>query len=330
LTNQDIEAISIVIPFKNEQNNLPDFFQSIINQQVSKAKYELIFVDDNSDDDSYNLVKTFIKNLPNAYLIKNLGEGKKQAVITGVSFAHYDWILQTDADCMPNPFWIETVYTKTTNAADLWILPVLISQNRKTLFSVFEKLEFISLQASSAAAALCGCPLMANAANLLYKKNLLLNNIEDYRLSIPSGDDVFLLHIAKRKAKVDYLKNVNALVYTKPNHNIKDFVKQRLRWGAKAKYYRDTFTIILTILVYLTNLLTPVLFFLFLFAFYPLITGLLFFAKFLVDFILLFSFALYFSEHKLMKNYVIVWILYPFYIILVGTLSIFTNVNWKK
>jgi cellulose synthase/poly-beta-1,6-N-acetylglucosamine synthase-like glycosyltransferase len=46
------EYVSVVIPFRNESENIISNVESIISQDYPKEKYEVVYVDDNSTDDS--------------------------------------------------------------------------------------------------------------------------------------------------------------------------------------------------------------------------------------------------------------------------------------
>ena len=101
-----IKSISIIFPLYNEEQRLKASFNHILNFIKKKPafKIEIIFVDDGSDDNSYELINRFIKNSRKNEKIKfkiikskkNLGKGS--ALKLGVKKAKHDWILTTDID----------------------------------------------------------------------------------------------------------------------------------------------------------------------------------------------------------------------------------------
>ena len=101
-----IKSLSIVFPIFNEELRLKSSFNHIISflKKKKKFKVEIIFVDDGSQDNSYNLINKFIKSFkPNKKIeIKvvklkiNLGKGG--ALKLGVKYAKHNWILTTDID----------------------------------------------------------------------------------------------------------------------------------------------------------------------------------------------------------------------------------------
>ena len=114
-----IKSLSIIFPVFNEESRLKSSFRHIASflKKKKKLKIEIIFVDDGSKDDSYNLINKFIKNFRSNNKTKfkviksksNLGKGS--ALKLGVKKAKYDWILTTDIDMSVSLFqiysWIE-------------------------------------------------------------------------------------------------------------------------------------------------------------------------------------------------------------------------------
>ena len=109
-----IKSLSIIFPVFNEELRLNSSFNHIKSflKKEKKLKIEIIFVDDGSKDNSYNLIKKFIKNLKTKNKVKlkslksknNLGKGA--ALKLGVKNAKNDWILTTDIDMSVSLFQI--------------------------------------------------------------------------------------------------------------------------------------------------------------------------------------------------------------------------------
>ena len=109
-----IKSLSIIFPVFNEELRLNSSFNHIKSflKKEKKLKIEIIFVDDGSRDNSYNLIEKFIKNLKTKNKVKlkslksknNLGKGA--ALKLGVKNAKNDWILTTDIDMSVSLFQI--------------------------------------------------------------------------------------------------------------------------------------------------------------------------------------------------------------------------------
>lgn len=177
-----------------------------------------------------------------------------------------------------------------------------------------------------------GWPVMGNAANMAFKK-------EEYQrifpqleaLKTPSGDDVFLLHeLSKSPHAVAVLPHADSLVYTAPQPNVSALFQQRVRWASKAKKYQTKESILVALLVFLTNS-----WLLFLIV-YPMITGhftgsffFLFLAKVTLDFFLLRGFSRFYREPFRMWAFLVLEGLNLLYIPFIGLIAPFATFQWK-
>jgi len=96
------KQISIVIPTFNSAKVLKTCLESLANQTVGREKYEVIVVDDGSTDETKDIVAKY----PVRY-IHQQNRGPAAARNNGVNHAQGEIVLFTDADCDPEPNWIE-------------------------------------------------------------------------------------------------------------------------------------------------------------------------------------------------------------------------------
>jgi len=101
---------SIIIPFRNESKSLPELLQTMVHLNYPEHLFEIIFVDDASEDVSAKMITTALfkgeisfKIIPNN---RKSASPKKDAITTGISISKYDWILTTDADCKLPKNWL--------------------------------------------------------------------------------------------------------------------------------------------------------------------------------------------------------------------------------
>ena len=119
-----IKSLSIIFPVFNEEFRLKSIFNHILNflKKKKNLKIEIIFVDDGSEDNSYNLITQFIQNFKTSNRIKikvikskrNLGKGS--ALKLGVKKAKHDWILTTDIDMSVSLFQFSNWVKKKINS----------------------------------------------------------------------------------------------------------------------------------------------------------------------------------------------------------------------
>ena len=99
--------ISILTPFKNSARFLPECIQSIQNQ--SYENWELLIVDDNSSDNSYDIVEGFSKTDNRIQLFKNPGKGIIDALRLAFSKSSGDFITRMDSDDVMYPNKLEVL-----------------------------------------------------------------------------------------------------------------------------------------------------------------------------------------------------------------------------
>ncbi|GGF09617.1 glycosyltransferase family 2 protein [Flavobacterium limi] len=108
--------LSILIPLLNEEESLKELYSWIIKvMQSNNYSYEIIFVDDGSTDDSWNIIESFSNENPNVRGIRFMKNfGKSQALHAGFAKAQGDVIITMDADLQDSPDEIPGLYEMIT------------------------------------------------------------------------------------------------------------------------------------------------------------------------------------------------------------------------
>ncbi len=326
---------SIIIPFRNEAENLPGLLKSIELLNYPREMFEVLFVNDDSSDVFKEIITLYQQKL-NILLIDNIRKStspKKDAIETAVKKAKYDYILTTDADCIVPEQWLFNYNAFITiERPEMTVGPVAYKTDRSFL-QQFQSLEFLSLQGSTIGAFGIKKPFMCNGANLCYRKRAFLS-VDGYagNESIAGGDDIFLMEkmLKNFPGEIKYLKSKEAVVYTRPQPDFKSLKDQRIRWAAKTGSYTNAFGKIVGMLVFITNLYLILLFLLA--AFHQVSWqhfGVAFLIKYNVDFALLFRSANFFDQQKILSKYLISSVLYPPFVVCIAVLSFFKTFNWK-
>jgi cellulose synthase/poly-beta-1,6-N-acetylglucosamine synthase-like glycosyltransferase len=262
---QSNTQFTVIIPARNEAANIKACVESILNQDYPTDAFEIIVIDDFSEDDTAFIVHALSQQSPQVRLLKladHCKEGetlayKKKAIEIAVAQAKGDWILTTDADCIVPTRWLflYNAYIQA-NQPSFVAAPVMFIKTAGIL-NQFQLLDFLALQGITAAAVGAGKHSMSNGANLGFEKAAFIA-VGGYQGvdHIASGDDMFLMHKMKQTLHkpVGYLFHPDAIVLTAAMDTWKGFIMQRIRWASKARYYDDrSITMVLT-LVYFFNL----------------------------------------------------------------------------
>jgi len=105
--------LSIIIPLLNEQESLPELHQWIVKvMTVHNFSYEVIFIDDGSTDDSWQIIESLSNENPNVKGIRFMRNfGKSQALHAGFAKAQGDVVITMDADLQDSPEEIPRLYS---------------------------------------------------------------------------------------------------------------------------------------------------------------------------------------------------------------------------
>ena len=262
---QSATQFTVIIPARNEAVNIKACVDSILNQDYPKDAFEIIVIDDFSEDDTAFIVNAISQQYPQVRLLKladHCKEGatlayKKKAIEIAVAVAKGDWILTTDADCIVPKKWLLLYNAYIQANQPCFVAAPVMFIKTAGILNQFQLLDFLALQGITAAAVGAGKHSMSNGANLGFEKAAFIA-VGGYQGvdHIASGDDMFLMHKMRQTLHkpVGYLFHPNAIVMTAAMDTWKGFIMQRIRWASKARYYDDrSITMVLT-LVYLFNL----------------------------------------------------------------------------
>lgn len=335
--NKNNVKASVLIAARNEEKNIGNLLKSLYNQTFSKELFEVIIIDDHSEDETISFVENFLKEHKdiNLKFFKAEKEGKKHAISQALHLAENELILVTDADCFLKETWIESIvnFYKEENCKMI-LAPVLLSP-AGTFFEKIQVLEHLSLIGSTAGSAAIGFPVMCNGANMAYERLVALE-VEKQRkdFNIPSGDDMFLMEYFIKNygaENVKFLLSKTAIVKTNTCKNISEFFRQRRRWVSKTKSYTSwkilsTAFVVLFFNLSIISLLVSALFSPTLLIPYFLLT----FLKFLIDYPLLRNITTFMNQKNLLIWTLPLEFVYPFYAVFTAISGMLINVKWKR
>ena len=351
LINQSSKSeviISVIIPARNEEQNLPNLLKSLQAQTYGVANFEVIIVDDHSTDDTGKIVSTFpMSNLHLVRLADHVQEGlnsyKKKAIEVAIIQSKGELIVTTDADCIVNSNWLETIAAFYAECKpSMIIMPVAINSNN-SFISIFQSLDFMTLQGVTGGAVHQRLHAMCNGANLAYTRQVFdeVNGFAGID-SLASGDDMLLMNKiqAHKPDSIRYLKSKNVIVSTEAMPDISAFLNQRIRWASKTSYYNHKPILISAAIVYFFNvalLVLPIvaifnnqsfninsITFTTLSAWFYLLA-----AKIVVELFFLFPVARFFKQQFLLYYFPFMQPFHILYTVMAGALGKFGSYEWK-
>jgi cellulose synthase/poly-beta-1,6-N-acetylglucosamine synthase-like glycosyltransferase len=260
ITPPEEKFCSVVIAARNEETKIQHVIRSLKLQE--SGCFNLIIADDYSEDNTFLLAK----KEANAYttVIRNeLPRGKKNSLATGIQLSAEEYILITDADCIPERKWVSSFLRKFSEGYDLLfgIAPLKVNSKLVSRVSAFENMKGFML---SLAGVYFNLPYSAAARSLGFKKNSF-EKIGGYKntMDVPYGDDGLLIREAvKNKLKIGVVTDKGSYVYSNPGETFRDYLEQRKRHTRTSFYYSVKVKISLA-LWHLINFTPFILFFFF-------------------------------------------------------------------
>lgn len=326
--------VSVIIPFRNEEMNLGRLLESLETIDYPKEYLQFVFVDDGSEDTSASLLEEWLKNNPHepASLIRlSKPSGKKFALNLGITNAHFDVLVQTDADCVLYPDWIKEMTGAFASGETKVVIGAVKMIDRGSFWTKLMALEFASLQASGLALASLSRPIMANGANMSYRKATWLKH-QQIGQKWKSGDDVFLVQSASLAESKSVVVQFDSLVDTMVPNSVMEFVSQRVRWGGKtAGYPMKLGKYIAALIVLISFFQVLLLLFGIVELKYVLLYASFTIVKTTLDFRFLKPYLINRKQNHLIVYIPVLALIYPFYILYTAVLIVFASkkLKWK-
>lgn len=233
--------ISIITAAKNEVKNLPLLIEALLKLDYPKDNFEVIIVDDNSSDGTFLKAKELTEALSNFTIIKAENkkyEGKRGALDIGIKKCKNDYILITDADCLPEKNWLKEYSQKFNEGYDFLfgIAPLIKEKSFINKISCFENLRSHILTFFFAK---ISQPYSAAARNFGFNK-IAFYKLGGYRntTQAQSGDDDLLLREAvKHNLKIGTVEAKGSFVFSKTQKTFKEYFRQKARHVSTSNHY---------------------------------------------------------------------------------------------
>jgi glycosyltransferase involved in cell wall biosynthesis len=236
------QPVSVVICARNEYRNLAANLPLILQQDY--PNFEVVVVNDNSDDESNYLLKDFELEFKNLKIVTisqtlNFFSGKKFPLSIGIKSAKHELLLLTDADCKPRSSqWLRQMQRNFTSGTEI-VLGYGAYETAPGLLNKIIRFDTLHIAMQYFSLALARIPYMGVGRNLAYRKSLFYKNngfISHYR--IPSGDDDLFVNKAanSRNTRIEIAQGSHTLSQAKTNFSA--WVRQKRRHFSSSKYYK--------------------------------------------------------------------------------------------
>jgi len=188
-----LPEVAVVVAARNEEEHIADTVRSLANQNYPDSRYEIVVVNDRSED------KTLIHQVPEGI------SPKKHALISAVNTLSCEFIAATDADCLHHPDWLRTYAATTEPSLGVATAVTVFSRddyNSKSerFWQAMQNMEHVSEHLVTAGGIAHGWGFSANGNNMLFNRKLYEKDSDvAVKKSVTSGDDFFLIQTAEKR-----------------------------------------------------------------------------------------------------------------------------------
>jgi len=237
--------VSVVIAARNEEENIGNLLEDLVAQDYPADRYEIIAVDDASDDRTAEIIHDYAKRdgrirEANTRLSQSPYSHKKRAVHEGVLSSAGEIILTVDADCRVPRGWIHGMMEYLVRSVDLVAGEVIVEGN--SILARLESLEMTGIQAMAAGLMNIGFPITCNGANLAYRRSAFdrAGGFQGIGRMVSGDDDLLMQKIAKgRPSRVVFVSGPNTAVRVQAAKTFTELISKRIRWASKIPGYPD-------------------------------------------------------------------------------------------
>lgn len=244
-TDSDVQlpAVSVIVCAHNEYDNLQDYLSILLEQDY--PCYEVIVVDDCSEDGSDLLLERWSRQYGNLYHTfvprgARVLSNKKLALTIGIKAAHHDYLLLTDADCRPeSKLWIREMMQGFANQQTEVVLGFSPYFEKSDLLNhligydtLFNGLQYMGM-------ARAGKPYMGVGRNLAYKRETFFS-VGGFKglLGNRAGDDDLFVNRIANAANTVVVNNPNSIVWSVPKTTWREWFHQKRRHLSVSPQYR--------------------------------------------------------------------------------------------
>ena len=327
--------VSIVIPAKNEAKNIVNILNNLSQQTYPEDLFEVIVVDDKSQDYTATIVNDFMGNISNLQLLSTAGvesslRYKKHPLNLGIRKSQGEILLLTDADCTVSSNWIAAMVSSFTENVGM-VIGYSEASPVRTITQKLEALDFLMLLSAARGSAALGDPYACTGQNLAYRRQAFdaVGGFSAFASQV-GGDDTLLMQQIKRQTswEIVFSPDPDSFVKSTPQETAWGFITQRIRWATDTLQVWKTDPLFFGIIVvtFLANLLS--LTFPFMLFDNPLLIPIVCYglcAKFAVEGAVMLKGTSFFNRQELRSVYLLWFLLQIPYITFMGLLSFFGN-----
>jgi len=234
--------VSIIICARDEADNLRKFLPFVLEQDY--PDFEVIVINDGSTDETDILLRDLCKSHPRLRTTfvptgANNVSTKKLGLTLGIKAAKHEYLLFTDADCMPeDKVWIARMIRNFTRETD-FVLGYGAYFKKKGFVNLLITYDTLFIALQYMGMALAKKPYMGVGRNLAYRKEVFFRQKGfASSLHLSSGDDDLMVNKASTPWNTRIEIAPDSITWSEPKESYKAWFVQKERHLSVSSYYK--------------------------------------------------------------------------------------------
>ncbi|MFA6457026.1 MAG: glycosyltransferase [Bacteroidota bacterium] len=337
--NTVLHSVSVIIPARNEEQNIGQCLKALQEQNYPIDKYSIIVIDDQSTDRTADIVRSMAKHsrvpitLLHSDITSTIRSPKIRAMTLGIQHSLSEIIITTDADCIASPNWIRSINSYFEEQVGVVTGLTVYGKDERLspLFSGVQFLDFISYTAIAAGAIGLNRMLVSNGSNMAFRIQAFDDTDGFEALThINTGDDSLLAQKITTSGhwSARFAYEPEATIITRPVSTWREVFHQRMRWVGQTAYYPAymMFFMICTFIMFVTLTVTlPMTTFI-----WNGLPWLVVIGKFSVDYLMMRKFTKLTGTSGAMKYFIPTAVIHIPFILLSTIGGYFFSFEWKE
>lgn len=343
---EKLPFVSVVISARNEREHIGRCLESIIDQSYPSHLYEIVAIDDRSEDETLSIIRSYadrsrVRILPLENEEPEGLTGKQAALDKAIRHSRGEIILTTDADCVVPFNWISAMVRCFSEPEIGVVAGFSMIEDRspefrklgrwRRLFLKMQSFELLTLFTAFAGGMGLGVALACTGNNLGYRRKVYEQMGGFKRLGRTVAEDNMFIQWVNRNTSWRIIPCClrESLVITMPKVTLRDLLAQRIRWASNSLENRLS-ALAFMVAVYGMNLLLYPTFLLSLAGMIPIWIGpTAIIMKLMPEYLLVSRGMRMFGRGDLMKLFLPIQPLHTLYILICGLAGLPGRVRWK-
>lgn len=236
----DFPPLSVIVPIYNSEKDLPDLLECLEKQTYPSDRVEYLLVNNNSSDRTAEILeKAAIESETRGFTLVPLAENQIQSSYAarnkGIRNARHDLLIFTDADCRPDPRWLEEMVKPFEDPEVGLVVGEIVALTGDSLIEKYTARREILSQKFLLQHPFCP---YGQTANLGLRKSAL-EKVGLFRPYLTTGGDADICWRIQKQTGWKLASAPKAIVSHRHRSTFQDFQKQFQRYGRSNRYLHE-------------------------------------------------------------------------------------------